>query len=51
MFIIGEPLLKNLYIVYDYENSEIKMGVNTNATDQVLIYNPGNRPIILSQAE
>ena len=28
LMIIGEPLLKHLYMVYDYENDEIKLGVN-----------------------
>ena len=43
--IIGEPLLKNLYTVYDYEKDEIKLGVNVDAAAPVLIYAPGNRPI------
>lgn len=44
IFIIGEPLLQKLYLVYDYENAEIKMGVNVAATDKVMIYPPGQRP-------
>ena len=45
LFIIGEPLLKNLYTVYDFEQDEIKLGVNIAATSEVLIYEPGKRPI------
>lgn len=46
MFIIGEPLLKNLYIVYDLENEEIKLGVNkSSASSGVLMYKVGERPI------
>jgi hypothetical protein len=42
MFIIGEPLLKNLYIVYDLENEEIKLGVNKfSASSGVIIYKVG----------
>ena len=44
LFIIGEPLLKNLYTVYDFEQDEIKLGVNIDATSNVLIYKPGERP-------
>lgn len=35
LFIIGEPLLQHLYMVYDFENEEIKMGVNLKSKDQV----------------
>jgi hypothetical protein len=44
LFIIGEPLLKNLYTVYDFEQDEIKLGVNIDSTSNVLIYRPGQRP-------
>ena len=44
LFIIGEPLLKNLYTVYDFDQDEIKLGVNIAATSEVLIYEPGKRP-------
>jgi len=44
LFIIGEPLLKNLYMVYDFEAGEIGMGVNIASTSKVLIYPPGERP-------
>jgi len=45
-------LLKNLYMVYDFENSEIKLGVNSEAEDSgVLIYNPGERPVIKTKQE
>ena len=44
MFIIGEPLLAHLYIVYDFENEEIKLGVNKASTGNVMIYEPGKRP-------
>ena len=43
MYIIGEPLLKNLYIVYDFEKQEIKMGVSKAASDKIYIYEPGAR--------
>jgi hypothetical protein len=47
LYIIGEPLLKQLYTVYDFENSEIKLGVNLDAAESgVLIYPPGERPIV-----
>ena len=46
MFIIGEPLLKNLYIVYDLENEEIKLGVNKSAANSgVIIYKVGEKPM------
>lgn len=52
LYIIGEPLLKNLYMVYDFENSEIKLGVNSESEDSgVLIYNPGERPVIKTKQE
>lgn len=43
MYIIGEPLLKNLYIVYDFEKEQIKMGVSKAANDKIYIYEPGAR--------
>jgi len=47
LYIIGEPLLKHLYTVYDFENSEIKLGVNLDSAESgVLIYPPGERPVI-----
>jgi hypothetical protein len=33
-----------LYTVYDFEQDEIKLGVNIAATSEVLIYKPGERP-------
>lgn len=46
MFIIGEPLLKHLYIVYDLENEEIKMGVNIySRSSGVMIYKVGEKPL------
>jgi hypothetical protein len=44
LFIIGEPLLKNLYTVYDFDNEAIMLGVNIDATDKIMIYSPGKRP-------
>jgi len=45
MFIIGEPLLQHLYIVYDFENEQIKLGVNKFSEGSgVQIYKPGERP-------
>ena len=28
LLIIGEPLLQHLYVVYDFERDEIKLGIN-----------------------
>jgi len=39
LFIIGEPLLRHLYMVYDFENEEIKLGVNIESEGKVKIYN------------
>ena len=44
LFILGEPLLKHLYMVYDFENEEIKLGVNLASEGKVLIYKEGERP-------
>jgi len=39
-------------MVYDFENSEIKLGVNSESEDSgVLIYNPGERPVIKTKQE
>jgi hypothetical protein len=35
LLIIGEPLLKHLYIVYDFENDEIKLGVNVESANEI----------------
>jgi hypothetical protein len=44
MIIIGEPLLKSLYLVYDFENQQILAGLNKVASkDKILIYEPGQR--------
>ena len=43
--IIGEPLLKNLYMVYDFEHDLIKLGVNVDSQSNVMIYSPGQRPV------
>ena len=43
--IIGEPLLKNLYMVYDFEHDLIKLGVNVDSQSNVMIYTPGQRPV------
>lgn len=52
LYIIGEPLLKNLYTVYDFENSEIKLGVNLDSAESgVLIYPPGERPVIKTKEQ
>ena len=52
LFIIGEPLLKHLYTVYDFENSSIKLGVNTDSAESgVMIYPPGERPLVRTKEE
>ena len=52
LFIIGEPLLKHLYTVYDFENSAIKLGVNLDSADSgVMIYPPGERPIVKTKEQ
>jgi len=43
--IIGEPLLKNLYMVYDFDHDLIKLGVNVDSQSNVQIYSPGQRPL------
>ena len=46
MFIIGEPLLQHLYMVYDFENEEIKLGVNKSSEESgVKMYPPGRKPV------
>lgn len=52
LFIIGEPLLKHLYTVYDFENSSIKLGVNADSADSgVMIYPPGERPVVKTREQ
>jgi len=52
LFIIGEPLLKHLYTVYDFENSSIKLGVNADsASSGVMIYPPGERPVVRTREQ
>ena len=38
MYIIGESLLKNMYVVYDFDNLEILIGVNVDSRDNIKIY-------------
>lgn len=45
LMILGEPLLKHLYMVYDFEEEAIRMGVNVNSEGRVLIYPKGQRPV------
>lgn len=38
--------------MYDFENSSIKLGVNTDSSESgVIIYPPGERPIIRTKEE
>lgn len=50
MMILGEPLLQHLYIVYDFENDQIQLGVNVQSKDQVRIYSAaGKAPAALTE--
>lgn len=52
LFIIGEPLLKHLYTVYDFEHSAIKLGVNADsAASGVMIYPPNERPVVKTRQQ
>lgn len=54
LLIIGEPLLKHLYVVYDFEKDEIKLGVNVESAGEIKLKPTGlivPKSLVQSEAE
>lgn len=44
MYLMGITFLRHFYSVYDFDNEEISLGVNTHSLGRVHMYAPGDHP-------
>ena len=44
LFLVGDVFLRHFYSVYDFDNDQIGLGINTHSEGRVALYKPGERP-------
>lgn len=51
LFLIGDAFLRHFYSVYNFDQDQISLGVNTHSKGLVNMYKPGERPKDAAKAE
>jgi hypothetical protein len=51
LFLVGDAFLRHFYSVYDFDQDQISLGVNTHSQGKVSMYKPGERPADAVKAE
>lgn len=44
LFLVGDAFLRHFYSVYDFDQDQISLGINTHSANKVSMYKPGERP-------
>ena len=51
LYLIGDAFLRHFYSVYDFDQDQISLGINTHSSGQVSMYKPGERPADLQKSQ
>lgn len=51
LFLVGDAFLRHFYSVYDFDQDQISLGVNTHSQGKVSMYKPGERPADAAKTE
>ena len=51
LYLIGDAFLRHFYSVYDFDEDQISLGINTHSESKVSMYKPGQRPVDAQKTE
>jgi hypothetical protein len=51
LFLVGDAFLRHFYSVYDFDQDQISLGINTHSQGKVSMYKPGERPADAAKTE